>query len=77
MDEGSRNELSNIIERNPSCLLTLDLLNHQIRTDDQSWKFEIRAGARDSLISGTWDSLDELLGNQALIDEVSRGLPYV
>ena len=77
MDEEARNELASLIERNPSCSLSLDLINYQVRSSDQSWKFEIREGARDSLINGTWDSLDELLGNRDLIDGVSSRLPYV
>mgnify|MGYP001439804171 CR=1 FL=1 len=77
MDEEARNELASLIERNPSCSLSLDLINYQVRSSDQSWEFEIREGARDSLINGTWDSLDELLGNRDLIDGVSSRLPYV
>ena len=77
MDEGARNELASLIERNPSCSLSLDLINYQVRSIDQSWEFEIRKGARDSLINGTWDALDELLGNRDLIDGVSSRLPYV
>ena len=36
----------------------------------------LRAGARDSLLNGAWDPLDELLGSNNSIEEVNKSLSY-
>ena len=51
----------------------------QYRERDKVIPVVLRAesGARDSLLNGHWDPLDELLGAAEQIDEVSKSLPYV
>ena len=75
--ESDRQALSNAIEDNPNTEITIDLENEQIRFDGKSIPFEIKAGARESLLSGTYDPLDELLEGAAEVDTVAQTLAYM
>ena len=37
----------------------------------------MRAGARDSLLNGAWDPLDELLSANQEVDQIAPNLAYV
>ena len=75
--ESDRQTLSDAIEDNPNTEITIDLENEQIRFDGKSIPFEIKAGARESLLSGTYDPLDELLEGAAEVDTVAQTLAYM
>ena len=65
------------IEKQPELEITIDIEDHKIWYGDQFVPCEIKPGARDSLLSGNYDPLDELLEG---LDEVSKtacALPYM
>lgn len=75
--ESDRQTLSDAIEDNPNTEITIDLKNEQIRFDGKSIPFEIKAGARESLLNGTYDPLDELLEGAEEVNKVVRTLAYM
>lgn len=75
--ESDRQTLSDAIKDNPNIEITIDLENEQIRFDDKSIPFEIKAGARESLLNGTYDPLDELLEGAKEVDTVAQTLAYM
>ena len=77
VSESDRQSLADAIERNPETKITLDLENKQVRFGDRSVPFEIKAGARESLLNGTYDPLDELLEGVQKVDAVAQKLAYI
>lgn len=75
--ESDRQTLSDAIEDNPNTEITIDLKNEQIRFDGKSIPFEIKSGARESLLNGTYDPLDELLEGVEEVDTVAQTLAYM
>jgi 3-isopropylmalate/(R)-2-methylmalate dehydratase small subunit len=49
----------------------------EVRAGNLTFPCEMRAGARDSLLNGTWDPLDELLSARPEVEEVAKQLNYV
>ncbi len=76
-EKESREKLAAAVETDPTLEVTVDLNSLQIKFGDQTIPCDIRSGARDSLLNGHWDPLDELLGAAEQIDEVSKSLTYV
>ena len=72
-----RRLLAEIIESSPAQLVAIDVVDLKVRAGELDLNCELRAGARDSLLNGNWDPLDELLQNQTGVDEVARSLFYV
>jgi 3-isopropylmalate/(R)-2-methylmalate dehydratase small subunit len=66
------------IELDPTVEVTIDVTNLRVRT---SSGLDIPAAmpdsAREALISGRWDPIQELLDNEAAIDAKAAELPYV
>jgi 3-isopropylmalate/(R)-2-methylmalate dehydratase small subunit len=77
MDAAHRSTLGEWIENNPSARVTVDVDLSQVRAGDLTLSCEMRAGARDSLLNGTWDPLDELLSANQDVDLVAQQLAYV
>ena len=75
--ERDRQTLSDAIEDNPNTEITIDLKDEQIRFDKKSIPFEIKSGARESLLNGTYDPLDELLEGSGEVDTVAQTLAYM
>ena len=76
VDHASRMSLIGCIESEPQLQLSIDLLNCEIHAGDIHFPFYIRDGARDSLINGKWDPIDELLSKSQEIEEVASSLCY-
>jgi 3-isopropylmalate/(R)-2-methylmalate dehydratase small subunit len=76
VSDETRDLISALIEQDPKCEVTLDVLNRVIRAGDSSYSFELRDGARDSLLNGSWDPLDELLQANQGIEDVHSKLAY-
>jgi len=72
-----RQILVDAIERNPNLEITIDVEDHQIRFDGESIRCEINSGARESLLNGTYDPLDELLEGAVDVTKVADALPYM
>ena len=77
MDATHRSTLAEWINNHPSAEVTVDVDLLQVRAGDLTLPCEMRAGARDSLINGAWDPLDELLSASSEVDQVALQLPYV
>jgi len=75
--DADRQILAAAIERNPDLEITIDVEDHKVWFDDELIKCDIKAGARDSLMSGTYDPLDELLQGAAQVTAVTDALPYM
>jgi len=76
VDEDGRNKLATMIESDPKLELKIDLVDSEIIAGDTHFAFDIRDGARESLINGKWDPIDELLSNSSSIEKVANFLSY-
>jgi len=71
-------QLRDAVEADPSTMVTIDVVQLRVTT---SGGLEVPVtmpeSARDALISGRWDPIQELLDNEASIDAKARELHYV
>jgi 3-isopropylmalate/(R)-2-methylmalate dehydratase small subunit len=77
MNTDNRTTLAKWIESNPDTEVTVDVDRLHIRAGDLNLPCELRAGARDSLLNGAWDPLDELLSANQEVDQIAQNLAYV
>ncbi len=77
VSESNRKDIEEAVEASPNTELVIDLKDKQIRFGDQSVPFEIKEGARESLLKGSYDPLDELLQGADETDKVVKSLAYV
>ena len=77
VSESDRQALADAIENDPDIEITLDLENQQVRYGNSKVPFEIKAGARESLLNGTYDPLDELLEGASETDKIAKDLAYI
>ena len=76
LQQSERNSLAEIIESTPSTEIKIDLVNREIVVNEIRFTFEIRDGARESLLNGKWDPIDELLSKGEDIQKVASSLSY-
>ncbi len=69
--------LANSIENNPQQEVTVDIDRSEVRFGEDSIPCEIRPGARQSLMAGHWDPLQDLLEGISEVDKVASGLVYL
>ena len=69
-------KLSSAIETDPNLEVVVDVENLQVRYGTERMPCEITPGARDSLLNGSWDPLEELLTATNGIEKTARSLPY-
>ena len=77
MDTENRTSLAQWIETNAGTPITVDVDLLEVRAGDASFPCEMRAGARESLLNGAWDPLDELLSASPEVEQVAKQLNYV
>ena len=77
MDSTHRSTLAQWIESNPSTEVTVDVNLLEVRAGQLTLPCDMRAGARDSLLNGAWDPLDELLSANKEVEQVAKDLAYV
>lgn len=65
------------IKANPSSELTVDLKTMTVSMGEIQVSVTMPQSARDSLVSGQWDFLAQLLENIPAIEETAGRLPYV
>ncbi|MEM8866981.1 MAG: 3-isopropylmalate dehydratase small subunit [Verrucomicrobiota bacterium] len=75
--EVDRAALAQAIEQNPEIEVTIDVEALKVTFGDQSIDCAIKSGARDSLLAGSYDPLDELLGGADEVTAVAQGLSYM
>ncbi len=73
--ESSIAELLKLAQNNPETSFSIDLEAQTISSDAGTISLNINSAARTALLAGTWNTLDELLQNEAAIEEVHRRLP--
>jgi 3-isopropylmalate/(R)-2-methylmalate dehydratase small subunit len=76
LSDSERAKLASFIQSNPSADVIVDVQNLQIRFDGSSIPCELRQGARESLLNGTWDPIDELLGANESVEAIHNRLAY-
>ena len=76
VSDDNRLKLASVIKESPEAQVIVDVVNLQVRAGDQIIECELRAGARESLLNGTWDPLDELLEANASIESIHNSLAY-
>ena len=76
VSDETRDLISALIEQDPKCEVTVDVLSRLIRAGDNSFPCDLRDGARDSLLNGSWDPLDELLEANQSIEGIHNNLAY-
>lgn len=73
--EDSIAELLNLVQNHPQTSFTIDLEAQTISHAGGSVSLDINSAAKTALLAGTWNTLDELLQNEAAIEGVHRRLP--
>jgi len=71
-----RNSIAEWVGENPSGQVLVDIKDLKVRAGDHSFTCDLRPGARDSLLNGAWDPLDELLEANQAIENINGGLAY-
>jgi len=71
-------KLRDAIEADPSTEVTIDVENLRVRTSGGlDFPVTMPDSAREALVSGRWDPIQELLDNDAAIEAKARELHYV
>ena len=76
MNEPERKKLTDLVVGNPEAELKIDLIECKLRSENLVLPFTLNEGARDSLIRGMWDPLEELIEANIEIERVSKTLNY-
>jgi 3-isopropylmalate/(R)-2-methylmalate dehydratase small subunit len=70
--------LKNAVEADPTVQVTIDLDSMRVRSSaGQDFPVVMPDSARDALISGRWDPIQELLDNEKAIESKAKELHYV
>ena len=69
--------LRGAVEADPSIELTIDVEKKEIRFGGKSIPCDIRDGARNALVNGKWDPLQDLLNGAEGVEAVAAKLPYM
>ena len=75
--DADRKIIASAIEIHPELEITIDVEDYKIWYGDQFVPCEIKPGARDSLLSGNYDPLDELLVGAVEVSRTASALPYM
>lgn len=70
-------QLTKLVEEDPSRKITVDLETMQGRSGDFQFDITIPDSARQALLSGQWDFMNLLLENEAEVRKASKQLPYL
>jgi 3-isopropylmalate/(R)-2-methylmalate dehydratase small subunit len=70
-------QLQDAVAAEPAAEITIDLEERAVTLGDLSFSLQIPKSVRDSLLSGRWDALGELLGAPDETAAVHDRLPYV
>ena len=74
-DEQTIDELQKLVQENPQLKFDLDLEAQTLSSAEKSVAVDINPAVKTALLAGTWNTLDELLQNEAAIEEVHQRLP--
>jgi 3-isopropylmalate/(R)-2-methylmalate dehydratase small subunit len=66
------------VEANPATVVTIDVVALRVRSSGGlDFPVSMPDSAREALVSGRWDPIQELLDNEAAIDAKARELNYI
>ena len=72
------NQLRQAVEADPSVEITIDMVNKRVRSSTGlDFGFNMPESARDALVAGRWDPIQELLDREPQIADRARALHYV
>ncbi|MDB6076377.1 MAG: leuD [Akkermansiaceae bacterium] len=75
---GEIDQLRQAIDKDPATLVTIDLVNKRVTSSaGHDFPLAIPESARDALVAGRWDPIQELLDNEPAIEKVAKQLHYV
>lgn len=75
---GEIEQLRQAVEADPAVEITIDVENREVRSSTGlSFACGVPASAREALVSGRWDPIQELIDNGARIEAVASELHYV
>ncbi|MBX3442284.1 MAG: 3-isopropylmalate dehydratase small subunit [Planctomyces sp.] len=77
VDRASLESLASAVQADPTRVVTVDLEALQVRCDDLVVPCTMPEEARQSLVSGQWDFLGQLLDGAAQVRETADRLPYM
>lgn len=69
--------LAAAVDADPTLAVEIDLEKMEVRHGDESFPVTMPESAREALLSARWESIGELLENEAAIDARAEALPYV
>jgi 3-isopropylmalate/(R)-2-methylmalate dehydratase small subunit len=72
----NRIAIEKAVEADPQTPIAIDLEKKEVRYGTKSVPLTIRETARESLISGRWDPLADLMANTVKVDAVAASLSY-
>lgn len=70
-------KLSAAVSSNPETVISINMENLKISIGDEQFDSTIKEGARESLITGTWDPIGELLEGVEDVDRMAASLPNI
>lgn len=70
-------KLAAAIQKDPKTTVTVDLVNSQVQCGAETVPVSLPANVRDSLVTGQWDFLGQLLDATPKILDVATHLPYL
>lgn len=74
-DEQTIEKLQKLVQDDPQINFDLNIENQTLSFGKEIINLEINPAVKTALLGGTWNTLDELLQNEAGIEEVHRRLP--
>jgi 3-isopropylmalate/(R)-2-methylmalate dehydratase small subunit len=69
--------LAEVVTRDPQSTVTVDLLDKAVRVEASEFRLTIDESARQSLVTGNWDFLGQLVEAEEAIRSAARRLPYL
>ncbi|CAI8351436.1 MAG: 3-isopropylmalate dehydratase small subunit [Opitutia bacterium UBA7350] len=75
--DAKREILAKAIETNPQLQVSIDIDAGEICYGEERMECAIKANARESLMSGNYDPLDELLSGANAVEDVAHNLAYM
>ena len=70
-------ELMALVQQHPETEVSLDLTSMTVVFGEKTFSITMPDGAREALVSGKWDSIQELVDNEAKASAVAATLSYV
>ena len=74
LDAAEVEEIQALVERDPGCLLELDVSERRVRVGEKTYSAGLRDGVQRAFLEGLWDSTTLLLDDAGEIDRVGARL---